>query len=96
MSAGSWLFTRGPESIHIVRQEGGRLTVEGPGAKHQQHRFDTEDAIQRFQVTLAEELSEAGWLLFGVDRERRTGRERRTTGRGPDRRNARAARHAHA
>jgi hypothetical protein len=42
--------------------------------------------MQLFQITLAEDLTSTGWILWAVDRDRRHG-ERRRSGRGtPDRR----------
>lgn len=90
MAPGSWLFVRGTESIWIVRPHGCSLIVEGPGSSRQEHDFDDEAAIQAYQVSIAEELSEHGWRLEAVDRERRSGRDRRGAERTtPDRRRQR-------
>jgi hypothetical protein len=87
MTPSSWLFVRGQESIFIMRPHGCSLIVEGPGSARQEHNFDDEDAMQAYQMSIAEQLSERGWLLAGVDRDRRSGRERRGVPRAtPDRR----------
>jgi hypothetical protein len=44
----------------------------------QNHDFRDEAEMQAYQVSLAEELAEMGWLLLGVDVERRSGKDRRT------------------
>jgi hypothetical protein len=87
MAPSSWLFVRGQESIFIMRPRGCSLIVEGPGSSRQEHNFDDEDAMQAYQMSIAEQLSERGWLLEGVDRDRRSGRDRRAALRPtPDRR----------
>lgn len=63
------------------------MIVAGPGAAREHHEFSNENALQAFQVSLGERLTTNGWFLWGFDRERRLGQdrrgERRTT---PDRR----------
>jgi hypothetical protein len=73
----SWLFIRGEESIWVVRPEGLSMIVRGPGAVGGRHDFDSEDALQAFQIEMAEHLTGKGWILFGVGKDRRTGRDRR-------------------
>ena len=86
-----WIFTKGEQSIHIARTEPRALLVCGPGAEMQRHEFHDEAAIQLYQMSIAEQLAERGWTLYGVNRERRIG-ERRATHRGtPDRRAVRSA-----
>jgi hypothetical protein len=87
----SWLFVRGGESIRIVRPNGCVLIINGPGAAQERHDFGDEDEVQAYQMSIAEELAAVGWLLEGVDRERRSGQDRRGVRRGtPDRRRAAA------
>jgi hypothetical protein len=84
--ASSWLFTRNHESVFISRAGRHAVVVAGPGQTRQQFEFDSETAVERYQRQVAEQMAEGGWILFGVDRQRRgaerTGAERR----GPDRR----------
>jgi len=77
----SWIFTHDQETIYISRPEGRALIVRGPGASRQRHEFVDEDALQLYQIAMAEQLAERGWTLYGVDRDRRL-RERRATRRG--------------
>ena len=55
------------------------MIVAGPGALRDEREFPDEESLQAYQVALAERLTETGWLLWGFDRERRQGEERRTT-----------------
>jgi hypothetical protein len=73
----SWLFVKGEQSIWIERPHGHSMVVAGPGPTREQHDFPDEDALQRFQMNLADRLASAGWLLWGVDRQRRSGADRR-------------------
>jgi hypothetical protein len=92
MPLASWLFVKGTESIWIERPHGRVMVVAGPGTARQQRDFSSEDALQQYQVTLAEELTEAGWFLWGMDRERRSSADRRQASRTtPDRRHSRIA-----
>jgi hypothetical protein len=89
MALASWLFVRGSESIWIERPHGRTMRIAGPGALRDERDFEDEDSLQEYQVALATRLTEAGFLLWGSDRERRTEADRRQTPRGTtDRRNA--------
>ena len=82
----TWLFSKEHETIWIVRPEAYLLLMFGPGSARKQYRFGGEAEMQLFQVTLADNLTSTGWILWGIDRERRR-EERRRTDRGtPDRR----------
>ncbi len=78
----SWLFVKGNESIWIVRPHGFSMIVSGPGAAGARHDFDNDDDLQKFQIEIAETLTNGGWLLWGVGRHRRGGAERRAGSRG--------------
>lgn len=83
----SWLFVKGSESIWVERLEGRVLVVAGPGTARETSTYADEQALQQEQIALAETLSNSGWVLWASDRDRRSGRERRTSGRSsPDRR----------
>jgi hypothetical protein len=87
VSHASWLFVKGDQSIWIQRPEGRSMVVSGPGPTIEQHDFPNEDALQGYQMAIADKLASAGWLLWGVDRQRRAGGERRGAARQtPDRR----------
>ena len=53
------------------------MIVAGPGPTREERSFPDEEALQAFQIGLGERLSEAGWLLWGFDRDRRERNERR-------------------
>jgi hypothetical protein len=78
MPLASWLFIKDGQSIWIERPYGLVMIVAGPGAAREQHEFPDENALQAFQVAIGERLTSAGWFLWGFDRERRSGRERRS------------------
>jgi hypothetical protein len=83
----SWLFVKGEQSIWIERPHGHSMVVAGPGPTREQHDFADEDALQSYQIAIADRLASAGWLLWGVNAQRRTGAERRGAARqSPDRR----------
>ena len=89
MPLASWLFIKENQSIWIERPYGCSLIVAGPGDAREQHDFTDERTLDKFQIDLAERLSETGWFLWGFDRERRSGRDRRTIPRHtPERRRA--------
>ena len=87
----SWLFIKDKQSIWVERPHGRLLIVAGPGESHEQRDFISEEALDQFQIMLAERLANDGWFLFGVNRERRLAADRRSTTRGtPDRRTLRS------
>ena len=51
--------------------------MAGPAAAREERNFVGEDALQAFQINLAEQLTNDGWFLWGFDRERRQMAERR-------------------
>lgn len=53
------------------------MIVAGPGSTREEHDFPNEEAMEAFQVSLVERLTAVGWFLWGFDRERRVGRDRR-------------------
>ena len=75
--AASWLFIKGQETIWVLRLEGDRLIVCGPGTFREHVTLADDESVESFQVSFAEELMACGWILWGVDRERRSGEERR-------------------
>jgi hypothetical protein len=87
----SWLFIKDKQSIWVERPHGRLLIVAGPGESHEQRDFISEEALDQFQMMLAERLANDGWFLFGVNRERRLAVDRRSTTRDtPDRRSLRS------
>ena len=93
MPLASWLFIKDGQSIWIERPYGLSMIVAGPGSAREQHEFPDEQALEAFQIAIGERLTESGWFLWGFDRERRVGRDRRNIDRTtPDRRQPVAAR----
>jgi hypothetical protein len=87
MPLGSWLFLRHGESIWVERPSTCAMMVAGPGRTREEHAFPDERALEAYQVALADRLAGSGWFLWGVDRDRRAGRDRRSAPRsGADRR----------
>jgi hypothetical protein len=88
--ASSWLFIKDSRSIWVERPYGRLLVVAGPGESREQRDFISEEALDQFQIALAERLAGDGWFLWGVNRERRQATDRRRMTRGtPDRRTTR-------
>ena len=93
MTPASWLFIKGDQSIWIERPYGCSMIVAGPGTIREEHDFPDEDALQVYQIGIADKLASAGWLLWGVNRQRRSGDDRRgTTRQSSERRKPVAAR----
>ncbi len=89
MPLASWLFIKGEQSIWIERLDRNRMIVAGPAAAREERDFIGEDALQAFQINLAEQLTNDGWFLWDFDRERRQMAERRGVARATgDRRRA--------
>jgi hypothetical protein len=57
-----WVFIRHSQCIQ-VKTHALSVTIEGPHHVRDRYHFDSEQDLQTFQMTLAEQLSERGWLL---------------------------------
>ena len=79
MTPASWLFIKGEQSIWIERPYGCLMIVAGPGWSRERHDFPDEKALEGYQMDIADKLAAAGWLLWGVNRQRRGGPDRRHT-----------------
>jgi hypothetical protein len=89
-SPASWLFVLGDESIWIMHGANGATFVYGPGELQQYFQFSSDAARDAYQVSMTERLLGDGWVLWGADRDRRVGGERRRASRDtPDRRSPR-------
>jgi hypothetical protein len=87
----AWLFTRGSQSVRIIRvgrpNGSQRLLVNGPGSEASVH--ETEDSMDcvRNQAAIERRLVVQGYHLASfISAERRASRDRRVLLRGPDRR----------
>ena len=87
----AWLFTRGSQSVRIIRiaQSAGavRLLVNGPGTESRAQ--DMHDVLEcaRHQSEIERRLVAQGYqLAHFASADRRTGRDRRGAARGTDRR----------
>ena len=78
----SWLFIKDQQSIWVERPHGRLLVVAGPGTRRDERDFISEEALDQYQIALAEKLAGDGWFLWGVNRERRLAADRRKTSRG--------------
>jgi twitching motility two-component system response regulator PilH len=69
----SWLFTRGGESVRIVRQRDFELSVYGPSWKRGVYQFGSELELSTYQADYERELVRTGFTFeaFGGDRRRR-------------------------
>lgn len=81
----TWLFTRDNESIWVERAESRTMTVTGPARLHVCYEFESDARLLAFQVSLAEQLSSRGWMLHGINADRRQ-RTRRPSRDGFERR----------
>lgn len=62
-AASAWYFVKSTDRIWIVRPGELTITVRGPRLSRTRYRFNDENAVQDFQVALAERLASEGWLL---------------------------------
>ncbi len=86
-TSASWLFIKDQQSLWVERPHGRLLVVAGPGTRRDERDFISEEALDQYQIALAEKLAGDGWFLWGVNRERRLAADRRKTSRNtPDRR----------
>jgi hypothetical protein len=87
-TASSWLFIRHNDTVRVFRPGPPylQLAIAGPQGLRRTLRFDREADLQAFQRDHEHRMIKEGWRLEGSDVERRSGRDRRTTARGQDRR----------
>jgi hypothetical protein len=87
MSIRAWLFVRGSQSVRILRQDGHRLSVCGPGRFRASYEFADDNEMSDFQLSYEQRLESLGWNAEGAEGERRSGTDRRSVARStPDRR----------
>ena len=87
----AWLFTRGAESVRMVRvthpRQPTRLLVNGPGEEAMVHVVDEPMDVARLQSELERRLVTKGYYLAKfMSGERRSGRDRRRAPRDWERR----------
>ncbi len=82
----AWLFTRGPESIRIVRHDrAAALVIYGPGSECLRQIFPTQLELTVFVTAYERELVTNGWRLEDAVTDRRAS-TRRAPFHGNDRR----------
>jgi hypothetical protein len=85
----AWLFTRGHQSIRIVRAVAGAcllLSVHGPGSNIDTRTFDDVISCMRYQADIERHLVTDGFSLERFLSDRRNGADRRSVPRQTDRR----------
>ena len=68
------LYTRGRDSVRlevVLRANGGRLVVKGPGSKRASYDFDDVTELARQQASVEEQLAAGGFALERHITERR-------------------------
>ena len=82
----AWLFTRGAQSVRIVRASGTDtrmlLHVQGPDTDANTHTFDDVILCMRYQADFERRLVGEGFSLERFVAERRSGGDRRGPARG--------------
>jgi hypothetical protein len=58
-----WVFVRQSQYIQVVRLCDLSVTIGGPRSALGRYHFDNEQQLETFQMALAEQLTERGWLL---------------------------------
>lgn len=75
ISADGWLFTRGPQSVRLVRQDGLngslRLFVYGPGSDFVTHDFRDVAECMRQQAEIEGQLLATGYHVIQLSSDRR-------------------------
>jgi hypothetical protein len=89
ISESGWLYTRGPQSVRLVREENSkgcvRLFVHGPRTEVVTHEFTDVTECMKRQAEIELNLLAAGYQLAQPSSDRRSDREARN---GPDHRQA--------
>jgi hypothetical protein len=88
MSESGWLYTRGAESVRLVREEdstGCRLSLHGPGTALVIHQFADVTECMKRQAEIERHLLAEGYQLTQPSSNRRNDEG---TWRGPDQRRA--------
>ena len=71
----NWLFTRGPQSVRLVRETGSnssfRLFVYGPGTEVVTHDFDNIAECLKRQAEIEHRLMVVGYELAQLSSDRR-------------------------
>ena len=84
--ADSWLFSKGPSSVRIMRTGSLALAVCGPGRVRRFLNFLNDSELVSFLRDTEYALSSAGFRFKGYAADRRQRAERRDLPRGADRR----------
>jgi hypothetical protein len=73
----AWLFTRGSDSVRIVRAASGEgvmlLLVQGPGGTSDRREFSDVIACMNYQADLERRLVSQGYMLERFTSDRRAG-----------------------
>jgi hypothetical protein len=83
--ANAWLFTKGNQSVRLVRSE-RILLVLGPGTQRKEHAANNDAAADSLHRQIEADLRREGWAFEGYGIERRRDPDRRRFPRWTERR----------
>jgi hypothetical protein len=73
----AWMFAKRDQRIYVARFGDSAMSVCRPGAGELRYEFHDQRHMQRFQVVLAEHLTNSGWVLHRCGADRRALADRR-------------------
>jgi hypothetical protein len=58
-----WLFVKADKRVVVCLDGRLRMVVSGPVTPDARYNFDNDQEMERFQMALAEQLTQKGWVL---------------------------------